>query len=154
MMKTIAWLAIFSILAPALPGQTLKKGNWNQVAMLDVGQKLEIYPHSGDPVRGKFQSTTPENISILAGSRNLTTARSEVRVLKVRRKAGRLRNAWIGAAIGGGILGGITLAAVGGDLGGLGAAVVGVLGGLGAFVGFVVGMIPAAYTTLYEVERK
>jgi hypothetical protein len=154
MLPFSAYLCLLALGASqGLPPEVVR-GSWSQVALLTPGQRVEVHPFTGKRVRGQFRSSDTETLSIEAKSGQISFKRTDVRVLKVRRGSGRVRNAAIGAAIGGGIAGGITIAVLHRDLDdSLAVAIILVMAASGAAIGFAIGMIPAAYNTIYEVNR-
>ena len=155
-MVRIAFSCVLILLLPGVHAQTVKSGSWGSVQVLDVGQRIQVHSFGTDRVTGRFLSATPDSVVIRRGSGEVTIARADVQAVKTRRASTRLRNGAIGAAIGGGIAGGVTALAVREDFGsgdGLGAAITLVLALMGAGVGFVVGMIPPGYGSVYEATR-
>ena len=153
-MRHTAYFCLLTLYAPLMEAQEVRRGSWNQVAALTTGQRIEIHPFDGKRVRGRFRASDAESVSIDANKDIFTVKRADVRLLKVRRASGRVRNAGLGAAIGGGIGGGVTAGILHGDLDdSLAVAIILVMAVAGASAGFAIGLIPAAYNTLYEAQR-
>jgi hypothetical protein len=152
--RPIVYLCLLMLLTPVLPAQEVKRGSWSQVAALTPGQRIELHPFKGNRVRGEVLSATPDGVSIELQSGQVTFDRRDVRVVKVRRGSSRFRNAAIGALIGGGIAGGVSAAALHRDNDdGMAAAITLILTMIGAGAGFAVGLIPTAYSDIYEAQR-
>jgi hypothetical protein len=153
MIRHVAFVCLLGLITPLLAQQS-RRGDWSQVASLTTNQGIELHPFRGSRLRGRFLAATPQTISLDLQSGQRTFNRTDVRLIKVRRGSARIRNAGFGALIGGGIAGGVSAAALHRDFDdGLGAAITVLLTMIGAGVGFAVGLIPAAYGTLYEAQR-
>jgi hypothetical protein len=124
---------------------------WQQVSRLRAGDQVRVSLASGRTVEGRFQSSTPEAITVSADQGGVETSKGDVRRVERLREGGwgRGKAALVGAGIGFG--GGFALGAAvtgckskGGlaDLGcvsrGTGGALV---GGLGAVVGAAIGAL-------------
>jgi hypothetical protein len=138
---------------PGIQAQTVTGGSWGSVQLLDPGQKVQVQRFGTERVSGRFLSATVDSVVVRHRSAEVTIPRTEVQEFKARRASRRLRNGGIGAAVGGGVAGGVTALALSRDFDTLAAGITLVLAAMGAGVGFVIGMSPPAYGTVYKATR-
>ena len=154
-MDRIALLAILLLLAPRLQAQTVTRGSWDSVQLLNVRQNVEVYRFGTERVSGKFVSATPDALVVRREVGELLVPRTAVREVKVRGASRRLRNGGVGAAIGAGVGGGVTAIALRGDFDGdgLAAAITLIVAMIGAGVGFGIGLAIPGYRTVYKAVK-
>jgi hypothetical protein len=148
-MRLGACLALLSICF--VPAHAQSRGSWNNISILDSGQKIQVRDRAGNQSDGKFVAASLDDLTVRYSGREVVIPRADVSRVRVRSSAGRLKNGGIGAAIGGGVTSAIVLiSSRGEEKDSLYLAVLVVLGAMGATAGFVVGLLPAAWKTVYE----
>jgi hypothetical protein len=145
-------ICVLVLLQGSVAAQQPGKGSWDAITQLRRQEKVEVYPVKGKRTRGVFRSATNDSVTVSRDSRDITFAKSDVREVKVRRTSGRFRNAGIGAAVGGGIVGGIIAIAIRGDFDdGMALAIFTVFTSVAALTGFAIGVAFPGYNTIYKV---
>ncbi len=76
---------------------------WNRRASLSAGDPIQVLQIDGHTVDGKFQSLSPESLTLENRNQVRSLALSSIRQVSLRRKASRGKAAGIGAAVGFGI---------------------------------------------------
>jgi len=115
--------------------------NWDNLKALRQGQEIKVVKNDVRAYRGIFQSVSDEGMTVALPTGNATFVRQDI--LRVSSKTGshHLRNAGIGAAIGGGSLAGVA-AAKGDSSGDFGTGFVAVMGLIsGSAIGAGVGAL-------------
>ncbi len=100
-------LWIVGVMAASVLGAADRKtdqANWDNLKPLSQGQEIKVVLNDVKAYKGLFQSVSDDGIAVALRTGNATFARQDI--LRVSYKTGshRLRNAGIGAAIGGGAL--------------------------------------------------
>jgi hypothetical protein len=150
-------LLIVGVMAASALGAADRKNdqaNWDNLKTLSQGQEVKVVMNDLKAYSGVFQDVSDEGIRVALHTGNATFARQDI--FRVSSKAGthRLRNAGVGAAIGGGSLAGIA-AAKGDSSGDFGTGAVTVMGLIaGSAIGAVVGaLVPSqAWRDVYRAR--
>jgi hypothetical protein len=134
--------------------------SWNHVAKLSPGNPIQVRQKDGHTVDGKFQSLSPESLTLEKRNQVRSLDLVSIKQVLVRRKASRWKAAGIGAAVGFGIGFPIGAASAGyltdrnspkfSQRAGVGASL-GLFGaGIGTGIGALIG--GARYETIYRTK--
>jgi hypothetical protein len=125
---------------------------WSAVQALSVGEFVQLRLLKKGTIRGSIVSATETALTVAAKGGQLTTARSDIQEVKVKR--GQLRKGVMGAAIG--AASGVgTIAILDGALtdgNGMSGSYAALMGILGAGIGLMVTSFRPAYTTIYKIH--
>ena len=153
-MRIVRAATLAAVLAANAAGAAGDKANWNNLAGLRAGQKIEVTRDKGETVKGEFAAFDHQRITLRDRHGEQAVPRAEVKQVSLRK---RNRGMWIGAGIGAG--GGAAVGAAlgarlanesGGDFANLKPAITGVCAGIGALVGALIGLAAASrHTTVY-----
>lgn len=131
------------------------RDSWTNLSALQAGQKIQIIDLSSKKHSGTFVSVSDTAISYQEAGSAQTIAKQDVRSVRLAKNKHRLRNTFIGAAVGGGAGAGIGAAAWEnhGFFGskGVGAGVGAVIGLAG---GAIVGALLPSHQTIYSVNSR
>lgn len=153
-MRTVWAATLAAVLAANAAGAAGDKTNWNNLARLRAGQKIEVARDKGDTVKGEFAAFDDQRITLRDRHGEQAVPRAEVKQVSLRK---RNRGMWIGAGIGagGGAAAGVALGArlaneSGGDFANLKPAIAGACVGVGAMLGALIGWAAGSrHTTVY-----
>jgi hypothetical protein len=104
-------LLLCILLMPSISFAQSKQASWTNLSALHAGQKIQITGTDSKKHSGTFLSFTDTSISYHDASGDQTIQKLNVSSVRNLENHHRLRNALIGAAIGGGAAGGITAGA-------------------------------------------
>jgi hypothetical protein len=127
---------------------------WRRVQSVPSGEQVEVRRLSGQKVKGTVISTADDGLTIKAETGQLNIPRSEIRQVKVRRRSANLKRGAIGAAIGA-ASGVVVVVALDGALtdgNGVAEDAAAILGAIGAGIGFLAGVIPSGFITIYKAN--
>jgi len=140
-------------LVPGLGLAQSAKDSWDNLKLLQPGQRIEVVEKTMRSLRGPFVSVSEETIMIEVGKSQRSIERTKIVRVSVRDTSHRTRNMLLGA----GILGGIALAATavplmansneGNSCSACAAAIAAGFGG-----GVALGAIPAS-RTVYRIKK-
>lgn len=125
---------------------------WSAVRALPVAELVQVRLLKNGTVRGSIVSSTETTLTVTTKSGEMTTARSDIKEVKV--KGGELKKGIIGAAIGG-AAGVGTAAILDGALtdgNGMSGSAAALLGAVGAGIGFASAFFRPSYRTIYKVR--
>jgi hypothetical protein len=77
--------------------------SWNRVAKLSPGDPIQVVQKDGHTVDGRFQSLSPESLTLENDNQASSLAIASIKQVSARRKGSRWKAAGIGAAVGFGI---------------------------------------------------
>jgi|SRR5579859_4039118 len=144
------------ILIP-LPGFGRDNGySWENLKQLKPGQNIQVVDMKLKSYNATFVSVTEEAISLRTNQGDLNIDRANVLRVSTRESSKRLRNALIGAAIGGGVMAipaGLVGTICSNEGGRCAGAITGAIG-LGAGVGFGAGFAVPSYPTIYRAKKR
>lgn len=101
---------LIALALPLLAHAAGVEGDWNRVERLQPGQNIEVVDDKMRSYRGEFGAAGADEMSLQTANGPLILKREAVIRVTLRENSKRLRNALIGAAIGGGA--GIALGAI------------------------------------------
>lgn len=101
---------LIALALPLLAHAAGVEGDWNRVERLQPGQNIEVVDDKMRSYRGEFGAAGADEMSLQTANGPLILKREAVMRVTLRENSKRLRNALIGAAIGGGA--GIALGAI------------------------------------------
>lgn len=101
---------LIALALPLLAHAAGVEGDWNRVERLQPGQNIEVVDDKMRSYRGEFGVAGADEMSLQTANGPLILKREAVMRVTLRENSKRLRNALIGAAIGGGA--GIALGAI------------------------------------------
>ena len=123
---------------------------WSAVQALPAGEAIQVGLIKKESVRGNIVSSTEMTVTVATKGGEMTTARSDIKEVKVKR--GQLTKNLVGAGIGGAA--GVTTAAIldGAltDGNGVSESAAAFLGAVGAGAGFLLSALQPAYKTIYK----
>ena len=157
-LKWILYVSLTAVLVPAeARGQSSPDdiaAQWRRVQSVPSGEQVEVRRLSGQKVKGTVIATSDDGLTIQAEAGQLSIPRSEIRQVKVRRRSANLKRGAIGAAIG--AASGVAIivildgALTDGD--GVAEDAAAILGAVGAGIGFLTGVIPSGFITIYKAN--
>ena len=105
-----AVIALILVGLLSIPGRAQGvPGRWEKVEALAAGPQITVELKNGDRIEGQFEGFSPSELLLRTGSAQAMIPRADIDRITTR-EADRLGNGvLIGAAIGGGIMAGITL---------------------------------------------
>lgn len=101
---------LIALALPLLAHAAGVEGDWNRLERLQPGQNIEVVDDKMRSYRGEFGAAGADEMSLQTANGPLILKREAVMRVTLRENSKRLRNALIGAAIGGGA--GIALGAI------------------------------------------
>jgi len=158
-MQRLLWGLLILVLVPLPSSAQTARDSWDNLKQLQPGQRIEVVDMNLKSVVGALVNVSEEGISLRAqkAADLVTVERAKVYRVTSRESSKRLRNALIGAAIGGGLMaipagigGTICSNEIAGKCAGWAAAVVAAGAGAGAGLGAVV----PSYPTIYRAKKR
>jgi hypothetical protein len=126
---------------------------WKVVQAVPGGEAIQIVLVKKGTVRGNLVSSTETAVTVATKDGQVTTARAEIKRVKV--KGDRLKANLVGAGAGaaaGMATGAILSGAFNDGSGGVSGSAVASLGAVGAGVGFLVAALRPSYKTIYKIR--
>jgi hypothetical protein len=144
-------LCLLVLLSPFLQAQDDRtprdRRSWDNLATLHAGQKVQVTTKGARKWKGSFLAVTRDSISIHSENRDIEILRGEVRTVKRKSAAVRIRHALIGVGIGAAVGAAISIPNINEGYAAYGAVAASVLILAGATV---VGAVLPAYSKVYE----
>ena len=85
---------------------------WDRVKLIEPGKKVQIRLHSGTTMNGKMETWNPDGISVRQGNKASTISKSDITQVALVTGMSRKRKAAYAGLITGGVVGGLTGAAL------------------------------------------
>lgn len=146
---------LFALTAASMPAWAAPPADWNVVARLAPGTRVQVYPidRAKPEARGTVVSASANSLVVSGKSGEVSLQSLEIKLVKIAAPQRRVRNGLLGLAIGGGagIAAGVAICPYCRNEGhtgfeGAGAAIG---AGFGALV-----FLPTPYQTIYKAPRK
>ena len=157
-MQRLLWGMLILVLVPLPSSAQTARDSWDNLKQLQPGQRIEVVDMNLKSVVGALVNVSEEGISLRAqkAADLVTVERAKVYRVTSRESSKRLRNALIGAAIGGGLMAipaGIS-AVICSNEGGICAGTIAGFIAVGAGAGAGLGAAVPGYQTIYRAKKR
>ena len=125
--------------------------SWENLNTLQAGEKIQVVEMNSTKLSGRFLNVSDAAISLQEKAGQQTIQRQDVGSVKLMKSQNRLRNGLIGAAVGAGVVRGISAAHSESSWRPVAAVIGGAVGLLG---GAIVGALVPSHKTIYRVKSQ